>query len=325
MLAAHLSRLAKEFTYERAKPFVGSKFGDFVRHDLAQEAKRSISFWPFDLIVRASVGQGMWASVPWLAFFDPLETDTATRGCYVVFLINPDTNEITLSMNQGTTEVLEEFGRKRGFDVLRRRAKDIADRIPEFAAKFDEKPINLGSDAALPLGYEAGHAFGRTYHADSLLESDLLADLEAILFAYEALINRGGITPTEVMQSQTQGAKIEETRRYVLSQRIERTPKVRKFVLQHCAPVCQGCGLDPALDYSYSGPTDRTPLDVHHAVPLNHLAEGETRRYRVPDDFLVLCPTCHRIIHTLEDPSDLDALRTKIKFKFAREVSPFRR
>lgn len=85
MLADYLSRLALEYTYERAKPFVGSKFGDFVRHDIAIEAKKILTFWPFELKVKASVGQGVWASVPWLAFFDPLITESATQGFYVVY------------------------------------------------------------------------------------------------------------------------------------------------------------------------------------------------------------------------------------------------
>ncbi len=97
MLAEQLSRLATEFTYERAKPFAGSKFGDFVRHDMSIEAKKLLAFSSFDLKVKASVGQGVWASVPWLTFFDPLIT--ATKGFYVVYLINPDAQTVILSMN----------------------------------------------------------------------------------------------------------------------------------------------------------------------------------------------------------------------------------
>ena len=72
MLSDQLSRLATEYTYERAKPFTGSKFGEFVRHDIVVDAKKLLTPSPFDLKVKASVGQGVWASVPWLAFFDPL-------------------------------------------------------------------------------------------------------------------------------------------------------------------------------------------------------------------------------------------------------------
>lgn len=321
MLADYLSRLATEYTYERAKPFAASKFGDFVRHDIAVEAKKILTFWPFDLKVKASVGQGLWASVPWLAFFHPLITETATKGFYVVYLINPDEQTIILSMNQGTTDIYKDYGQSRGRDVLKRRARDMADRVPEFAKHFSEAPIDLGSEAGLPAGYEAGHSFGKTYKAGALTDDELAGDLHQMLLAYETLVNRGGTTPSEVMQDEAEGKDIEETRRYILSRRIERSPKVRKDVLKAKPPICECCGLDPKSDYTFTGPAHETPLDVHHAVPLRGLSEGETRRYRVPDDFMVLCPTCHRMIHKIGAPSDLVTLKQQLRFKIAREVS----
>ncbi|MFD1882443.1 MrcB family domain-containing protein [Paracoccus pacificus] len=320
MLADYLSRLATEYAYERTKPFTRSRFGDFVRHDIAIEAKRLISLWPFDLTVKASVGNSRWAAVPWLAFFDPLITDTATKGFYVVYLINTDAQTITLSMIQGTTAIYHDFGPARWRDVLKRRARDMADRVPEFAQRFSEAPIDLGSEARLPAGYVAGHSFGTTYTLDVLTNERLAKDLYQMLLAYEALVNRGGTTPSEVMQEEANGKDIEETRRYILSRRIERSPKVRKDVLKAKPPICECCGLDPKRDYGFTGPAYDAPLDVHHAAPLRGLAEGQTRRYRVPEDFMVLCPTCHRMIHKIDAPSDLSTLRRRLRFKIAREV-----
>ena len=39
------------------------------------------------------------------------------------------------------------------------------------------------------------------------------------------------------------------------------------------------------------------------------LEEGVIVRYDVATDFAVLCPNCHRMIHRMEDPSDLYKLR----------------
>lgn len=144
-----------------------------------------------------------------------------------------------------------------------------------------------------------------------------------MLRAYEALVNRGGTTPSEAMQDEAKGQDIEETRRYVLSLRIERSPNVRRNVLKLKPAICECCGLDPKQDCGFQGPDHETPLDVHHAAPLHGLAEGETRRYRIPDDFLVLCPTCHRVIHKLDDTSNLSKLKQKLRFKIARETSFF--
>lgn len=223
-------------------------------------------------------------------------------------------------MNQGTTTIYNDFGQSRGRDVLKRRARDIADRIPEFAKKFSEEPIDLGSDAGLPSGYEAGHAFGRTYQANSISNEIFVEDLYQMLLAYSVLVNRGGTTPSEVMQEEANGDTVEETRRYILSQRIERSSNVRKKVLGIKAHVCECCGLDPKLDYSFSGPPIETPLDVHHSSPLFRLSEGETMRYKIPEDFMVLCPSCHRMIHKTMTPWDLSNLKQKLRFKIARDI-----
>ncbi len=321
MLVDSLKQIATTYAYERAKPFAKSPFGEFVRHDLAVEAQKQLFNSPIDLLVRASVGAGQWAAVPWLAFFDPLITDTATKGFYVVYLINPQNYTITLSMNQGTTEIYAEFGRPRGRDVLKRRAKDIANRVPEYAHSFTDTAIRLGSNSDLPAGYEAGHAFGKTYQADKIVARDFIADLHSMLRLYDLLIQRGGITPAEIMHFESGSSDIEETRKYILSRRIERSPKVRKAVLSaKSALVCEGCGLDPRTDYGYSGSKENTPLDVHHAAPLSGLGEGQTKRYKIPDDFMLLCPTCHRVIHMQTDPSDLKKLKASLRFRRAHEV-----
>lgn len=323
MLSEMLSRLSKEYSFEAAKEFTGSKFADFVRHDLAIEARKRIPISRPDMLVKASVGQGGWASVPWLAYFDPIVTETATRGYYVVYLIDPRREVIYLSMNQGATDVYNEFGRAKGRDVLKRRASDISQRVSDHAAKFEDTAISLSSEEDLPLGYIAGHAFGRSYQAGSLDDRQFEADLEDMLAAYKSLIIRGGTTPIDIMNEESGTTDIEETRRYTLIRRIERSSRVRRAVLEEKAAICEGCELDPIKDYSYDGRLLNIPLDIHHAAPLFGLGEEETRLYRIPEDFMVLCPTCHRMIHKQSDPSDLDELKNKIRFKHMRAVSGF--
>ncbi|MEM6637100.1 MAG: DUF3578 domain-containing protein [Pseudomonadota bacterium] len=319
-LSEMLTRVANEFVYARGKPFKNSEFGNFVRHDLAIEAKKHLEYWPFDMSVKASVGAGNWAAVPWLAFFDPLITDSATRGFYVVYLINAQDSSIVLSLNQGTTAVYQEFGRRKALEVLRRRAIDLRDRAAELSQKFSSETIDLGSDEELPQGYVAGHAFGKIYRRNDLIGSGYLTDLYNMLVAYSAIVERGGLIPTDLLLSEQAGLSLEESRRLALSRRIERSRKVRRAVLERKALICEACGLDPKQDYRFVGPPLQVPLDVHHITPLNTLSEGETKRYRIPEDFLVLCPTCHRMIHKQKNPSDLQTLKLSIRFKHMREA-----
>lgn len=315
MLHEMLSRLATEYAKERTKPFAQSEFGNFVRHDISIEARKRLVFLPYDLKVKASVGAGVWAAVPWLAFFDPLITESATSGFYVVYLINPDSQTIYLSLNQGAPSIYQEFGEQRGLEVLRRRAIDIQDRVHRFSDIFDRSPIDLGSQASLPKGYMAGHSFGRAYNATEINETAFYNDLENMLSAYELLIDLGGTTPTDSMKEYSGGETVDETRRYVLSRRIERAPNVRPKVLERRGIVCEGCGIDPVNHLGHSGPLSSAPVDVHHLNPLNSLQEGESRRYKIPEDFRVLCPTCHRLIHAQHNADDIDKLRESIKFR----------
>lgn len=320
MLSEMLSRIASEYGEERKKPFTGSEFANFITHDLATEAKKQISLWPFDLRLKSSAGNSQWAAVPWLAFFDPLITTSAQHGFYVVYLINPYSKKIFLSFNQGTTAIYNEYKEKRGREVLKNRALEIRARLPEYTRMFSEHPIELGSDTRLPAGYTAGHAFGRSYDAYSVSDVQLLDDLKNMLDAYQLLISRGGTTPSEVLTEEAETTDIIEARRYSVSRRIERAPGVRGKVLRLRGDTCEGCGMKPKADYRYRGPLDNTPLDVHHAKPIKELKEGEEKLYRIPEDFLVLCPNCHRMIHKQDDPSDLERLKRQISFKFSREV-----
>lgn len=197
---------------------------------------------------------------------------------------------------------------------------DIRERIATYARKFSLEPIDLGSEASLPKGYVAGHAFGRTYSAKKIQTDIFYKDLELILAAYAALVDRGGTMPTDSMMEEAGTTDIEETRRYILSRRIERSKKVRRLVLERRGAICESCFFDPIKHTGFSGPIINAPLDVHHGKPIHHLAEGESRRYKIPEDFLVLCPTCHRMIHKLHNVADLELLRSKIRFVHAEKL-----
>ena len=66
-----------------------------------------------------------------------------------------------------------------------------------------------------------------------------------MLAAYEFLIDQGGTTPGDIMLEDAGSTSIEESRKYALSKRIERTSNVRPLVLKAVGAICQGCGLDP--------------------------------------------------------------------------------
>lgn len=69
--------------------------------------------------------------------------------------------------------------------------------------------------------------------------------------------------------------------------------------------TCEACGMSFANRYPGLGDEF---IECHHKVPYANLTAGESRKLNL-DDFMVLCSNCHKMIHRLEDPGDLDGLR----------------
>jgi len=323
MLRDALTRVADEYVYARGRKFAGDTLATFIRQDLAEEARQVLPSDFNDLLVKGSAGQGTWAAVPWLAFFDPMVTTSATQEYYVVYLYDAQAEDLYLSLNQGTTAVVREFGETRGREVLRERAHLIRSRLSDISSDYSAAPIDLRSPANLPRGYEAGHAFGFSYDAHDLPDEEtLVAHLIRLLTAYRTLVFRGGLSLSEAILEDSGTQEIAEARRYQMSRRLERRRSVRRDVLRHNGVVCEGCGLDPALHYGLGGivPPLNMPVDVHHLRPLSEIEEGRQVRYRIPDDFAVLCPSCHRVAHLLDDPGDIAALRRRVRFRHMTEL-----
>ena len=60
--------------------------------------------------VKASVGQGNWARVPWIAFLDDRETESTQKGVYGVILFRQDMSGMYVTFNQGVTEPIQMHG-----------------------------------------------------------------------------------------------------------------------------------------------------------------------------------------------------------------------
>ncbi|WP_052699131.1 MrcB family domain-containing protein [Hyphomicrobium sp. 99] len=292
----------------REEKFTDHPIAKYIRSELRNSVQFSLG--DFFLSIKASAGAGNWAAIPWVGVFDPIVTEGATTGYYVVYLFAPDRGELVLSLNQGATAVLQEYG-SNGLSVLRTRADLMRARIADHVELFDQKVIELGSKLSLPRAYEAGHVFGRTYPIDDLpKESELVADLHRITRTYLALTFRGGLAPElDPLGSPKESEKqteLLEIRRYQMHLRIERNPRVGAEVKQFHGTICQACRFDFKIMYGAIG---EGFIEAHHLRPLATLSEGETVAYNISTDFAVLCANCHRMIHRLDDPSNLAGLK----------------
>lgn len=141
---------------------------------------------PAGFLVKGSAGNGAGAFVPWVSFFDPDETDTATRGMYVVYLFAEDMKTVSLSLNQGVTELRNAFGTQKAQQLLRSEATAIRNALPSYTAVELAAAIDLGSRPGLPRSYEAGNILAQVYEIESLPEeTTLTADLRKMIGLYQ--------------------------------------------------------------------------------------------------------------------------------------------
>src|SRR5262249_29270130 len=144
--------------------------------------------------VKASVGQGNWAKVPWIAFLDERETRTTTRGVYVVFLFRQDGSGVYATLNQGVTEPTERLGDAAGLRELTEKARKIRLQ-PECKAlalvgfQLDDA-IDLRADARLGQSYESSTIAHKLYEKGSIPpDDDIMKDLQALLLSYDRYLS----------------------------------------------------------------------------------------------------------------------------------------
>lgn len=323
MLYTDLCKVTREYQTEKKGELTNSKLSTFLRKDIVIEAKNVISIEYPQIIVKASVGQGAWAEIPWLCFFDPYITTKASQGYYVGYLIDSLKNNFTLFLGYSSDEEFQRYPQKTALEVLRKKSELLSYKLSSYKHIFTRNTLTLSGNSKNSRGYEAGFVIGKTYStSEHISEEQFTKELLLLLHAYSEIIKTdilhdaelellpGDFNPIE----EASDTEINETRNKVTSVRYERNPTIRKKVLKSKGAVCEACGLNPEKQYGYKGPKENTPLDVHHK---HKFSEIEKTRKSAIEDFLVLCPTCHRMIHKQNDISNLEELKQKINFNFS--------
>ena len=141
----------------------------FIRNDIAQDFMDLPFIDTNKYLVKASCGTGKWTSVPWIAVFDRRITTSAQKGVYVVYLINKDTQELFLTLNQAAA----------GSNIteLAQNARKIRSVL-----NIDScEPIKTGAST-----YDAGCIYSKKYTLQSLNDfKSFESDLKYFLDLYE--------------------------------------------------------------------------------------------------------------------------------------------
>jgi 5-methylcytosine-specific restriction protein A len=305
-----MERVLAEYPSARSDPLTDHPLARLLTRDLADEARESLANDSY--LVTGSPGRGNWAETPWLAIFDRLVTETAQRGFYVVYLFRGDGAAVTLSLNQGTTEVLQLVGRSNYLDELTTRAKSFNSLLAgQDASGLDVGPVDLGGSGDLTRGYEAGSIVSTTYTSGALPEEDVLqADLDRMLLLYATLVQTRDalVEDADPAAVDASSESIEEAMKERWHRRSERNPKLTKAAKEYHGTTCVVCGFNFEETYGEIG---KGYIEAHHLTPFSEL-KGRPTKLDPKADFAVLCPNCHRMLHKVTPPLTPSELRDRI-------------
>ena len=186
-----ISKILNGYSSAKREPFAGHPMGTYFRNEIPSIIYGTGIVNSETHLITGSVGQGQWATIPWICIFDRKITTTATKGVYIVYLLSKDGNTLYLTFMQGCTDIRSTHSKRETITILHKKAMEIASRIDarEFIVDDD---INLGSNLPdLAELYQAGTIFHKAYYKDSIpSEYELRDDLSKMMEIYSDYSNR---------------------------------------------------------------------------------------------------------------------------------------
>ncbi len=291
-----LDGILKNYLKEKNTEFKDNLLANHIRTDFLDPFNDLLLNYKDRYLCVGSSGQGKWADCPWIGLFDAIITTSAQNGYYLVYLFDKNMNGVYLSLNQGVTEIKQEYKRK-AKEILLIRSENFR-RSLNFKEKDNIKLV-LNSTSSNPKLYECGNILATYYDAWNLPSETILEqDLKRFLRYYQDLVSSDS---TALMDENVPFMEYKKSR---LHQKFDRSGKISLNVKKVKGYRCEACGFDFREKYGKLGDNF---IEAHHLIPFSSLDEGETPLS--VSDFAVLCSNCHRMIHRLKDPSDLEGLK----------------
>jgi hypothetical protein len=171
--------IMNNYVQAKAQPFGGNKLGSYLRSDVPKEFKQ-LDCLNDQYTVTGSVGQGNWASVPWIAIMNKAITTSTQRGYYIVYLFSEDMSRLYLTLAQGVTETSR--------DEMVKRKQEIRDHVEMKDSVKKDNDVYLG-ESSKAKGYALSTAAYIEYRKDDMpSEGELVNDLESMIAYYERYI-----------------------------------------------------------------------------------------------------------------------------------------
>lgn len=188
---AFINKIFNEYIEAKQQAFAGNPMGNYFRNNIPEVLYKTGIVDEDKYLITGSVGQGNWATIPWVAIFDRSITTTATKGVYIVYLLSKDGNTLYLTFNQGCTDIKIGNKKKDTITFMRDKAAEIISKIDNRGFNTDNK-IDLGSNLReTPELYQKGTIFYKAYHKGSVPEeAELRDDLSKMMDIYKEYVEK---------------------------------------------------------------------------------------------------------------------------------------
>lgn len=186
-----VNKILNEYIEAKKHIFANNPMGNYFRNSIPEIIYKTGIVDKNKYLITGSVGQGNWATIPWICIFDRSITTSATKGVYIVYLLSKDGNTLYLTFNQGCTEIRNSHNKNETIAIMRNKAAQINSLIDSKGFKNDEN-INLG-DGLTELGllYQKGTVFYKAYHKEYVPEeAELRDDLSKMIDIYKEYAER---------------------------------------------------------------------------------------------------------------------------------------
>lgn len=276
-----------------------------------------------NIITKVGFGQGTWAELPWIAFLNEKITNTPQQGYYIAYLFSGDGKKIFLTIALGVTN-------RKGLKQLQKDKSILINNLEKLLISKDIKrcndKVNLMAKKATAKKYESSVVCYKKYNTSKLpdenkLKEDLSKFVKIYNDMYEKITNVCAVINSIKGKGEKNNIIHNNTDNIFLSAK-EYKKRINHFIYEgrlssndiekikkQLGYTCEACGFNFKSIYPKIG---NKYIEAHHKIPYSQIKENDSRETTI-SDFAVLCSNCHKMIHKLNDPADIDGLKNIIK------------
>ena len=171
-----IEKILNEYIAAKKQTFAGHAMGTFFRNQIPNAIYQTGIVDSKTHLITGSVGQGNWATVPWVCIFDRKITTSATKGVYIVYLLAKDGKTLYLTFNQGCTEIRQSNSKSNTIRIMRQKAAEIVSKIDSRGFASDDRiDLGLGLTELAEL-YQKGTIFYKAYRQGNVPSNEELKD-----------------------------------------------------------------------------------------------------------------------------------------------------